>query len=67
MGSEPAAGGEVRGYAGGEQGNADDDGSCCPEQGDVTALEEEVQDAEDEDQHCGLCKEGRAAARGDGD
>ena len=66
MSSEPAMGREVRGDAGCEEGDADGDSACGPEQRDVPALEEEVEDAEDENQHRSLCKEGGTAAGCDG-
>ncbi len=67
MSSAPAAGRVVRGNTGCEEGDADKDGSSSPDERDVAALEEEVQNPEDQHKHSGLCKEGRAATRCDGD
>lgn len=66
MTPEPATRAEVRGDAGGEE--AEGDGKCAayPAEFDLATQHKEIQHAEDEDQDGCLCKEGRAAAGGDG-
>lgn len=63
----PAVSGEVRGDAGGEEGEAGADGKEDPGELDAALEHEVVEEAEDQDEHGGFCEEGRAAAAGDDD
>jgi hypothetical protein len=60
-------GGEVHGDAGGEQAEGDGESAHDPRKLDASFEHEVVEDAEDENEHGGLCKEGRAAPTGDED
>ncbi len=62
---DPAMGGEVHEDAGGEQADADAERADDPGELDAALEQAVVEDAEDEDEHGCLGKEGRAAARGD--
>ena len=67
MALEPATGGEVCGYAGCEQREADGEGACGPAEFYAAFEHEAVEEGQDEDQHCRFGEEGRAAVGGDGD
>jgi len=65
MGLDPAMGGKVHGDAGGEQQDRDAERAGDPGKIDTTLEDEEVEDAEDQDQHGRLCEEGGTAPGGD--
>ena len=67
MGFSPAVGTEVHADAGGEQGEADGEGSDDPGELDAAFLQEVVEDAEDQDEDGGLCEEGGGAPAGEDD
>lgn len=62
---DPAVGGKVHGDAGGEEADADAEGTDDPAQLDAALEHEVVEDAEDQDKHGGFREESRAAAGGD--
>ena len=65
MSFDPAVGGEVHGDAGGEEADADAEGTDDPAQLDAALEHEVVEDAEDQDKHGGFRKESGTAAGGD--
>ncbi len=65
MGFDPVVGGEVRGDAGGEEGEAGADGEEDPDELNAALEHEVVEEAEDQDEHGCLGEEGGAAARSD--
>lgn len=67
MGLNPALRGEIHGDAGGQEADRDRERAEDPGKLDPPLEHEVVEDAEDEDEHSSLRKEGRAAAAGDED
>ena len=65
MGLDPAVGAEIHGDAGGQQEQRDSQCPGDPGELDSALEDEEVEDAEDEDQHGCFGEEGRAAPGGD--
>lgn len=65
MGLDPAVRAEVHGDAGGEQEERDSQGTGDPGEFDSALEDEEVENAEDEDQHGRFGEEGRASPGGD--
>jgi len=65
MGFDPVVGGEVRGDAGGEEGERGADGEEDPSEFDAALEHEVVEEAEDQDEHGCFGEEGGAAASGD--
>lgn len=65
MGFDPVVGGEVRGDAGGEEGEAGADGDENPGELDAALEHEVVEEAEYQDEHGGFGEEDGAAASGD--
>ena len=65
MGFDPVVGGEVRGDAGGEEGERGADGEEDPRELDAALEHEVVEEAEDQDEHGCFGEEGGAAASGD--
>lgn len=65
MGFNPVMGGEIRGDAGGEEGERGADGEEDPGELDAALEHEVVEQAEDQDKHGGFREEGGAAASGD--
>ena len=62
---DPVMGGEVRGDAGGEEGEAGADGKEDPGELDAAFEHEVVEEPEDQDEHGCFGEEGGAAAAGD--
>jgi len=67
MGFDPVVGGEVRGDAGGEEGERGADGEEDPGELDAALEHEVVEEAEDQDEHGCFGEERRAPTAGDDD
>jgi hypothetical protein len=56
--SKPAAGAKIRNNGAAEESDAGDEGTKRPANGNVAALQEDIQQTEDEDEHCGFSHKG---------